>query len=104
MVGETDNKDKAESRKLAIVLISLVVILVIAVALLIPSLSEIFATSFSPGLGLKDAAVIAFFVTLVTLIVFAVAAGDGFLGEIQFMLGAFFLFFLISWLMIAWIF
>ncbi len=104
MVGETDNKDKAESRKLAIVLISLVLILAIAVVFLLPSLVDVFATYLSPGLGLKDAAIIAFFVTLITLIVFAVAAGDGFLGEIQFMLGAFFLFFLITWVMIAWIF
>lgn len=104
MVGEADNKDKTESRKLAIVMIALVVVLVLAVAFLIPSLVDVFATYFSPGLGLRDSAVIAFFVTLVTLVIFAVAAGDGFLGEIQFMLGAFFLFFLVAWLMIAWIF
>jgi len=104
MAGEVDNKDKTESRKLAIVLSSLVLIFVIAIAFLVPSLTEAFATYFSPGLGLRDAAVIAFFVTLITLIIFAVAAGDGFLGEIQFMLAAFFLFFLIAWLMIAWIF
>ena len=104
MVGETDNKDKTESRKLALVLISLVLVLVIAIAFLVPSFMEVFATYFSPGLGSRDAAVIAFFVTLITLIVFAVAAGDGFLGEIQFMLAAFFLFFLVAWLMIAWIF
>jgi hypothetical protein len=104
MAGETDTKDKTESRKLAIVLISLVLVLVLAVVFLIPSLLDVFATYLSPGLGLKDAAVIAFIVTLVTLVVFAVAAGDGFLGEIQFMLGAFFAFFVIFWLMIAWIF
>ena len=104
MVGETDNKDKAESRKLAIALISLVLVLVLAVVFLIPSLLDVFATYLSPGLGLKNAAVIAFIVTLITLVVFAVAAGDGFLGEIQFMLGAFFSFFIIFWLMIAWIF
>jgi hypothetical protein len=34
----------------------------------------------------------------------AIAAGDGLLGEIQFMLAAFGGFFVISWLMIAWIF
>jgi hypothetical protein len=33
-----------------------------------------------------------------------VASGDGLLGEIQFVLIAFFLFFIIIWLMIAWIF
>ena len=56
------------------------------------------------GLGLKDAAVIAFFVTVITLVIFAVAAGDGLLGELQFMLSGFFAFFLVLWLLIAWIF
>jgi hypothetical protein len=36
--------------------------------------------------------------------VFAVSAGDGLLGEIQFILGGFFLFFVIIWLLVAWIF
>jgi hypothetical protein len=33
-----------------------------------------------------------------------VAAGDGFFGEIQFMIAAFFSFFVVLWLLIAWIF
>lgn len=104
MVGETDNKDKDESRKIAIILITLVVVLVVAILLMIPTLSEIVSVHFSPGLGLKGSAVISFFVTLVVMIMFAVSSGDGLLGEIQFILGGFFLFFIIIWLMIAWIF
>ena len=104
MVGETDEKDKKESRTVVIALIGLLVVLALGIVFLAPAASEIFATYFSPGIGLRDAAVIAFFVTLVTLVIFAVAAGDGFIGEIQFMLGAFFGFYLIAWLMIAWIF
>ncbi|MGH8543837.1 MAG: hypothetical protein ACREX3_09455 [Gammaproteobacteria bacterium] len=59
---------------------------------------------FEPGVGLKSAAVIAFVLTLVVFVVLAIAAGDGLLGELQYMLAAFGGFFLVSWLMIAWIF
>lgn len=104
MVGETDRKDKDESRKIAIVLVSLVVVLGVAMLLMLPMLSELAAVHLSPGLGLKDAAIISFFVTVVIMIVFAVASGDGLLGEIQFVLGGFFLFFIIIWLLSAWIF
>lgn len=65
-----------------------------------PAVSE----AVSPGIGLKTAAIIAFCLTLGAIVVMAIAAGDGLLGEIQFMLAAFGGFFVISWLMIAWIF
>lgn len=100
MVGETDDKQKNESRKIALALLAIVSLVVIAGLLMLPSL----AAAMAPGLGLKDAAIIAFFVTAILLIIFAVAAGDGLLGELQFMLGGFFLFYLIFWLMIAWVF
>jgi len=104
MVGEEDRKDRNESRRIAIALIALVVIVGVAMLLMLPALSEIAAVHFSPGLGLKESAVISFFVTAILLIVFAVASGDGLLGELQFILGGFFLFFVIIWLMLAWIF
>jgi len=104
MVGGEDERDKRESRRLAIVLVSLVGVLAIAAAMLLPEVSAIANTHLAPGLGLKDAAVLAFFATVVLMIVFAVAAGDGLLGEIQFMLAAFFLFFVILWLLLAWVF
>lgn len=103
-MGTEDQKDKNESRKIAIVLISLVVLLGVASMLLLPSLSEFATLHLEPGLGLKDAAVISFFVTVALLLVFAIASGDGLLGELQFMLLGFFLFFVIFWLMISWIF
>jgi hypothetical protein len=104
MVGETDEKDKTESRKIAILLVSLAALLLVAGLLLLPSLANLVSVHFTPGLGLKEAAVIAFFIAVVVMIVFAVVSGDGLLGEIQFILGTFFLFFIILWLMIAWIF
>lgn len=104
MVGETDNRDKNESRKIAIILISLVVVLGFAAFLMLPLIADLVAVHLSPGLGLRDAAVIAFFVTVLLMVMLAVAAGDGLLGELQFILSGFFLFFIIFWLMIAWIF
>ena len=100
---DPESSDKKEARTLAIVLVVLVAVLVAAALMLLPALNNIATTYMAPGLGLKDAAVIAFFVTVVMMIVFAVAAGDGLLGEIQFMLVGFFLFFLVIWLLLAWI-
>lgn len=104
MVGETDNKDKNESRRIAIVLIAMVIILGAGGLLLLPGLSEIATEHFSPGVGLRTAAIIAFFVSVVLMIVFAVVSGEGLVGEIQFVIPGFLLFFVILWLMIAWIF
>ncbi len=104
MIGETDNKNKNESRKVAALLLVLILLLGAAVLLLLPMLSELITTQLSPGIDLKGAAVISFFVTTFIMVLFAVASGDGLLGEIQFILGSFFLFFVIIWLLVAWIF
>lgn len=104
MVGESDRRDKNEARSIAIVLVLLVLVLGVAAVFMLPGLADLAAVHLAPGLGLRDAALISFGVTVVLMIVFAIAAGDGFLGEIQFMLAAFFLFFLIIWLLAAWIF
>lgn len=104
MTGEEDEKDKDESRQIAIVLIALVVMVGVAAVLLLPSLTDFVAVHLEPGLGLKTAAIISFFVTVVLLLVFAVAAGDGVVGELPIMVLGFFLFFVFLWLMIAWVF
>lgn len=98
--------DKNDKQAIKIALISAVLIGLLAVAfiLFLPLASAFVDQYFSAGLGLKDAGVIAFFVTVITLVIFAVAAGDGLLGELQFMLSGFFAFFLVLWLLIAWIF
>lgn len=103
-MGREDRQDKNESRKIAIVLIVLVVLVGVAAMLLLPTLSEFVAVHLEPGLGVKAAAIVAFFVTVVLFLVFAIAAGDGLLGELQFMLLGFFGFYVIFWLMIAWVF
>lgn len=89
---------------IALLIIALLALLGLASYLVLPLASEFIATTFTPGLGLKNAAVISFFVTMITLVIFAVAAGDGLIGELQYMLSGFLGFFLVIWLMLAWIF
>ena len=61
------------------------------------------ADAFAPGVGLREAAVWGFGVTVALFVVLALVAGDGRFGEIQFMLGSFFGFFLVLTLLIAWV-
>lgn len=99
-----DDKDKIEARKLLIVIVVVLVAVVAALALMLPMLAGFVQTSLEPGVGVKQAAIISFFITVVTLAFFAITAGDGLLGEIQFMLAGFFGFFLTIWLLVAWVF
>jgi len=60
---------------------------------------------FSEGLGLKNAAVVSFGVSLVVILVMAVVSGgDAIFGELPFTILGFLIFFVVFWLMIAWIF
>lgn len=104
MTGETDRKDRNEARRIAIVLVALVGLLALAAFMMLPLLADFAATYLAPGLGLRDAAMIAFFITVVLMVILAFASGDGLLGELQFVLAGFFLFFVIIWLLIAWAF
>jgi hypothetical protein len=72
--------------------------------LVIPSTTEFINIYFEEGVGLKSAAVIAFFVSIATILLFAMVGGDGLIGEVQYMFGAFFTFFLFTWILIAWAF
>ena len=95
-----DNND----RKITLYMFGLIFVFVLIAALLLYLFLPNILIYFEPGLNLKNAAIIAFFVTLITFVIFAITSGDGLLGEIQYMIGGFFTFFLIFWLMIAWIF
>jgi hypothetical protein len=60
---------------------------------------------FSAGLGLKNAAIVSFGVSLAVILVMAiVSGGDAIFGELPFTIAGFLIFFVIFWLMIAWIF
>jgi hypothetical protein len=82
----------------------LVALIVLAAATTLPGLSEWVAVNFDSGIGLKNAAIAAAVISVTVMIVFALAAGEGLIGEIQFMIPGFFLFFVFFWLMIAWVF
>lgn len=100
----SDDKDKREARTTLIVLIVVILLAVGGMIFALPMIAEMSSGVFSEGLGLKQAAVISFFVTMALLVVFAISSGDGLIGELQFVLGGFFSFFIVIWLMIAWIF
>ncbi|TVP79812.1 hypothetical protein [Thioalkalivibrio sp.] len=82
----------------------LVALIVLAAATTLPGISEWVAVTFDSGIGLKNAAIAAAVISVTVIIVFALAAGEGLIGEIQFMIPGFFLFFVFFWLMIAWVF
>lgn len=87
----------------AVVLAAGAVLIGLGIGFGIPALEQAVA-ALAPGIGLKDAALWSFGVTVVLFVLFAVIAGDGLIGELQFMLGGFFLFFAVFTLLIAWIF
>ena len=64
-----------------------------------------FSDPFAAGLGLKNAALISFDVSLAVILVMAVVSGgDAIFGELPFTIAGFLIFFVVFWLMIAWIF
>ena len=101
MASREDGEDRRRSFQLfAGIAIIFALIAAAAWFLLGPAIGE----AVAPGLGLKDAALIAFGLSVAVIIVMTLAAGDGLLGELQFMLLGFAGFFVICWLMLAWIF
>lgn len=98
-----DPDKRGELRTWAVVL-SVVGVLIVAGAWFGLPLLEDGAAALNTGVTLKTAALWSFGITVVLLIVFAVAAGDSLIGELQFMLAGFFVFFVIITLLIAWIF
>ena len=92
-------------RLLAASLAALLLLIIIAGAGVYYLLGLHASDPFAPGLGLKDAALISFAVSLVVILVMAVVSGgDAIFGELPFTILGFLIFFVIFWLMIAWIF
>lgn len=94
---------RSDLKLIAISLIVVVLLLVVAAGFLLPAAVPAVA-ALDAGMGLKQAVPWGFGVTVGLLALFALVAGDGLIGEIQFMLGSFFSFFLILTLLIAWVF
>ena len=99
------NRADIEDRKLTTrMFLGIVVIVVLLGAALIFFAGPMIAEAVAPGVGLRSAAMISFAVTLVVILVMALVAGEGIVGEIQFMIAGFAGFFIVLWLLIAWIF
>lgn len=91
-------------RAILLGLVALVAVALFVVLVVVPELAGWAETAFAPGIGLRTAAVISFFVTVALFVLLAVVAGDGLAGELEVMIGAFFGFFTTFWLLIAWLF
>jgi len=96
-------RSSSEARLWALVLGIGLLLVVVGLLLGVPLLQGLLA-ALQPGIGLKTAAIWSFGVTFVMFLLFALVAGDGLIGEFQFMLAGFFLFFVIITLLIAWVF
>jgi hypothetical protein len=95
---------RASYAVIALCAVAVIGLVVWGAATLVPQIQAWVTEVFSPGLGLRTSAIIAAVVAFSALIVLTLAAGDGLLGEIQFVIPGFFLFFLFFWLMTAWVF
>jgi len=99
-----DLDQKKQTLTFSIFLGIVIVSVIVGAVLLMPELAHIGNDIFGDGLGLKDAAIIAFFLSVGLLVLFALVAGDGLLGEVQFLFASYVGMFVINWLLIAWIF
>jgi hypothetical protein len=97
-------QDQKQSLALLAALALALIVSVLGLIWVAPDAIAMINDSLSPGVGIKQAAIFAFMPTVILFVVFALAAGDGLLGEIQFVISGFGLFYLVAWIMIAWIF
>ncbi len=106
MARPSDKSERNEALRLLVAAISGILLLIVigGVGLYyIGGLGD--GDPFSAGLGLKDATLIAFGVSFVVIVVMAiVSGGDAIFGELTFTILGFLIFFVVFWLMIAWIF
>jgi hypothetical protein len=106
MAGAGDHRDRKEATRLLLAA-AIAVLLLIAIGgaglYYLVGLGD--SDPFSAGLGLKNAALVSFAVSFVAILVMAVVSGgDAIFGELPFTIVGFLIFFVIFWLMIAWIF
>ena len=106
MASAGDRRDRKEALRLLVAAaIALLLLIAIGGAGLYYLIGLGAQDPFSAGLGLKDAALVSFAVSFVVILIMAVVSGgDAIFGELPFTILGFLIFFLIFWLMIAWIF
>jgi hypothetical protein len=100
---DRDRKDAARLLLAAAIAILLLIAIVGAGVYFLAGVGD--SDPFSAGLGLKGSAIVSFGVSLALILVMAiVSGGDAIFGELSFTIAGFLIFFVIFWLMIAWIF
>jgi hypothetical protein len=107
MAGAEDRRDRKEAQRLFLAISAALLLLVGMGLVALYYFAGLFGGSdpFAGGLDLKEAAVIAFFVSFAAILVMTiVAGGDAIFGELPFTIAGFLVFFVVFWLMIAWIF
>lgn len=85
------------------VLVVLGVLWLAATALIVMNFAG-FMFALNTGIVWRDSAILAFFVSTTLIIVFTLVAGDGLLGELQFLIPGFFALFAFFWVGFAVIF
>jgi hypothetical protein len=106
MPSPQDQRDRQEAARLLLAAAVAILLLIVIGGVGIYFIMGIGESDpFSAGLGLKNAAIVSFGVALAVILVMAVVSGgDAIFGELPFTIAGFLLFFVIFWLMIAWIF
>lgn len=107
MPGPKDRRDRQDATRMLLAATVAVLLLLVIGGAGLYYLTDMFGASdpFSAGLGLKSAALISFGVSFVAILIMTiVSGGDAIFGELPFTIVGFLLFFVIFWLMIAWIF
>lgn len=100
----SSREDRADRRLSLTLFLAILVSIAIVLGLAWFIFGPAIAAAVEPGIGLRSAAMIAFGLALAVILVMAVAAGDGIVGELPTMVLGFLAFFVIAWLMIAWVF
>lgn len=107
MAGPEDRRDRKEATRLLLAAAAALLLLIVTGGAGLYYFAEGMGSPdpFSPGLGLKNAALISFGVSFAAILVMTVVSGgDAIFGELPFTIVGFLLFFVVFWLMIAWIF
>ena len=106
MPSPGDRRERNEALRLFIAAAVALLLLIVVAGVGFYYIGEIGdADPFSAGIGLKGAALISFGVSFVAILIMAVVSGgDAIFGELPFTIAGFLIFFVIFWLMIAWIF